>query len=128
MKVRLGFVSNSSSSSFAILCRSMDFDKIENLKNISVVGDYFEEGEDYFPLTKEIFDYMKEHKDDVNLKFDFEFYEVFVEASDGESEIKKSSLPNEFIIKTMKVDQNGTSDLEDFIENYVKKDEMKDED
>jgi len=120
MKIRQGFVSNSSSSSFAILCQPIEFDKIKSLKNIHVVGDYLEEGEDYFSLTKEIFDYMKKHKDDETLKLDFGFYKVFAETFDGENEIKKSSLPSKFFIKTMIVEQSSTDSLDSFIENYVK--------
>jgi hypothetical protein len=130
MKKRYCFVSNSSSSSFAILCQPKRFEEIKSLKNIYVIGDYFEEGLDYFPLTKEIFNYLKKHKDDgtlkIELKMELEFFEVFAESGeDGDDEVQKSSLPKKFVFKVITKDQNSTRDLDQFIENYVKnKDEV----
>jgi len=57
MKVRQGFVSNSSSSSFLFIGKEMKFEDIclNDIKQILVVGMFLETGQDVFPLTKQLF-------------------------------------------------------------------------
>lgn len=50
MKIRQGYVSNSSSSSFLVIGRQISFSQIKSLKNIWVEGKQLNDGVDFFQL------------------------------------------------------------------------------
>jgi hypothetical protein len=123
MKLRCGFVSNSSSSSFALIGKEITVNELENMvkedisiiNNIQCIGEYLCEGQDVFPLTKEMYDWLMQysHRDSLQL------IHVFAEGS----HVKKSDIPyEEFDVFSGEADYHYTEDLETFIERYEDKD------
>lgn len=81
MKKRLGFVSNSSSSSFVIVGKEIDWSESEKHKNIYFVGDSYIEGTEAF----EVDDFFRRRYK--NKKFSFcKFFDFIKTASDEHSE------------------------------------------
>ena len=127
MKARLGFVSNSSSSSFVIVGSKIEgFNLIQNYgKDIYILGKPLDEGCDYFALTKEIYDFIKENQAKIQLNWDnISFYKIMLEGED--ITIKKDKLlkmlqqmPSEIDIYTFTVDYHPTESLEQFKDRYV---------
>ena len=119
VKVRNGFVSNSSSSSFVTIGRwssEKDIDK----PNVMIYGGRGNEGIEYFRPSKDMIEYIKE-----NDCKDVEFFEEV--ASFGESSrIDKFVLiynllkfeAKEIMILTFDIDYNPPQTLEDFIISY----------
>ena len=121
MKLRLGFVSNSSSSSFVMLCNRVEFKDL-NLKDIrgreiKALGKYLGDGQDFFRVDEEIFNCIKENNQVLEHLC---FYEVFAEGDD-DIEIERKDLPEKgslHIISTT-VDYHCSDDLSLFKENYL---------
>ena len=75
MKIRNGYVSNSSSSSFMIIGKEIGnvFSGPFNLdfknKNYVMIGKYlYEDGNDYIKLTPELYKWIEDHKLDVDFE------------------------------------------------------------
>ncbi len=120
MKVRSGFVSNSSSSSFVVIGEHIEFSDltkeiVEN-KNIMGFGKWLESGMDVFNLCVQVYDLLKENPkllDEVG----FDFYEVY-KASENGGDFKRDELPEKFSVKATEADHSSSEDLKRFIDNY----------
>lgn len=122
MKNRQGFISNSSSSSFAILGKQLSVSELERLVNedknvldhIKCIGKYLCEGQDVFDLTEEMYNWVMTHEVTPELKFVYVIYH-----GSEEGIIKKSDIKfEEFQIFSGEEDYHETKDLETFIEYY----------
>jgi hypothetical protein len=120
MKIRNGFVSNSSSSSFVIegsLVTSEDFRKLKNYDNIIVLTHKdISEGEDYILQETELFDFLKfcHYKKFINL----DNYDIFYAEKLLYDEYER---PNSFAFEG---DYHHTCDIDLFIDRYIDGDEQ----
>jgi hypothetical protein len=122
MKIRTGFVSNSSSSSFVAIAREVNISdiKIEDIVNKQYVsfGSYLSEGIDIIRINDEnmlkffkLFPSFDNDYDNSN----FTFYEII-----SEDTIKKEMLEDgvEYIVLSDEKDQHSTYDFADLISKY----------
>lgn len=124
MKIREGFVSNSSSSSFVLIGKKIDtISDLKTAKNPQCLGGYLSDGRDVFKLTKEMIDFIcgtEEYFDDNNYELvDVLFYageEVKIPVSELVSSF--GDYMGELYIVTGEADYYSTEGLKEFIENY----------
>lgn len=122
MKIRLGFVSNSSSSSSVVLGRGITFDEILNRKSnfpIYMLGDYINEGMDFFEIKPDILAQMKAAPWDID---NFTFIEVYIICDSGH-EIDTKKFPKKFQVFSFDQDYHNTETPEDFKEHYQNEEE-----
>ncbi len=118
MKLRIGFVSNSSSSSFVAVVKPIEFENIEKAKHKVFIecddGDYGVFSE----LPEEIYNYLK--KQQPNIVDELAFYEVAIITHDGDTILLKElkNIPKDFEIRGGTCSIHGTGELEDF-KRYV---------
>lgn len=119
MKIRNGFVSNSSSSSFVMFGNTINELKEYN-ENLYLMDDGGRgyEGQLYFKLTKEIFDYIVNEKPELN---DVTFIQQLASfnESNGEAIEEDLVLPKGTETYVFLVDQNTPNDLEQFKEWFI---------
>ena len=115
MKTRIGFVSNSSSSSFVIIGRKISMSDIKKEKEfVYLMGDYFGEGQDIVELNDEMKDYIFANEDI------FDCYH-FVTGIIDPSTINKKTLPNgDLEIFCGEKNQHSSTNLSDMMRHYSK--------
>lgn len=115
MKIRNGFVSNSSSSSFVIIGNPIAISELkpEDIgRGIIVIGRTLADGEDVIKIVdKPMLKFIQEHE-----KY---FYKAFVDAREFED--VDTTITKDFVGKKMfsiTADQNGSYDINNLKENY----------
>lgn len=115
MKIRNGFVSNSSSSSFIVIAKQVTPDSVSKADiesgKIYGLGDYLNEGYDFFPITAEMFDVAKSCS-----RIDWFFVEQKI-LSEGFL-VKLPPYSSDFGVMSIEVDNHSTMDLNSLKEYY----------
>jgi len=121
MKVRQGFVSNSSSSSFLLIGEEVNFDDLtmNDVENIIVLGRYLYEGQDVFDLTEELL--IELHSSKYNMD-EFSFYRTIAQGENyidlTYNRIRKLPDTNCIIVST-DAEQNSSFDANSLREHYL---------
>ena len=112
----MGFVSNSSSSSFLVVSKSSNInDTSENLR-ITMDGC---DGKIIFKPTKEMMDYLKANPE-VLAKSSISFSNVYLKKEDAYVSIKElKGLPDDCYAEGIMVDQNSPRTLDEFKKCYL---------
>ena len=122
MKIRVGFVSNSSSSSFVVFGKEVGIDEIDDL-HVKFYGYNGSEGSHFFRPTDEMIEYMKAHWDsDMEGKLVYEYFSYCEDGDDVDvTELQKnvSSIKESKVsVMCFDIDHWDPESLDDFIESY----------
>ena len=110
MKIRRGFVSNSSSSSFVIVGTEVKFKDLSAFdKNIMMLVEDIAEHTVAMGMSKKDYEYLAK-----NPKSDIRFFRT-IASGDDEIELKKADMPDKVKIYTLEVDQYCPDSLEEAI-------------
>lgn len=133
MKIRTNYVSNSSSSSFVVVCKEVglfkDLNKLllEKDKTYFILGDWLDEGLDFIEFKRDsaLCNYMKEH--DNALCRDATVYQLIGAAEDQvdlSRDLLKEIMPGDKVIAVnVDIDYHSTEDVRNFYERYIEKEE-----
>ncbi len=115
MKLRNGFVSNSSSSSFIVIAKQVTPDSVSKADiesgKIYGLGDYLNEGYDFFPITAEMFDIAKSSRP-------IEWFLVEKKILSEGFLVKLPPYSSDFGVMSIEIDNHSTIDLDTLKERY----------
>ena len=136
MKIRNGFVSNSSSSSFVAIAKKIDkFDDITDEMISSkyqylTIGKSLSDGDDVIFINddnKKFFRIFKKYKTFNGKEEEFNFYKIFqicyLEYGDGYTDNDLKKYENGCEILDITKDDHSNSDIEDLMKTYLTKEE-----
>jgi hypothetical protein len=123
MKIRIGFVSNSSSSNFIIIGSSINCKDVSKLADILIskkrlyaqVKDGMDEGCDFFPVSTKMWELYKKY----GAKSHIYFYDV-LQMAEGHIKISKDSIDKkELDIFAEEISHHSCTNSEEFQERYI---------
>jgi hypothetical protein len=122
MKIRQGFVSNSSSSSFVLIYRPATLEEIDD-EHVKIIGCGLNEGTDYFRPDEETRKYLKENPETID-GYDLELVYEYLAISEYRELTKEDFLKifegvDRVTFEAYTFDYCASDTFEYFSENYL---------